>query len=176
MLVFTDVVEDGKFISCDGCIPFRQDELPDKVVKRTPEVVQHLSDAQANVVRYGRYFAEAIEAISRIRVYVFCDNIRVEIAKGRKLHAQRITLLSGPSKFNLRTFKGGHNDKLQKNSKDSKGARDTRAHKRRIPRQPKEGSQVNASQPEEVEPQTFSDPHFGGYTAKNTHSGSLEDA
>ncbi len=62
-----------------------------------------------------------------------------------------------------------------KDTKDSKGARDTRAHKRRIPRQPKEGSKVNASQPEEVKPQTSSSPRSGDYTAKNTHSGSLED-
>ena len=63
----------------------------------------------------------------------------------------------------------------KKETKDPKGARDTRANKERVPRQSKKGSQVNASQPEEVGIQASHAPRFGGYTAKNTHSGSLED-
>ncbi len=69
----------------------------------------------------------------------------------------------------------GENNGKEK-TKDSEGARDTRAHKKGIPRQSKKGNQVNASQPEEVRSQTSHDLRSGGYTAKNTHSGSLEDA
>jgi hypothetical protein len=63
-----------------------------------------------------------------------------------------------------------------KETKDSKGARDTCAHEKRVPRQSQKSNQeINASQLEEVGIQTSHAPRFGGYTAKNTHLGSLED-
>jgi len=62
-----------------------------------------------------------------------------------------------------------------KETKDSKGARNTRAHKRRVPRKPQKGNQDITSKPEEVKPQTLPDHHCGDCNAKNTHSGSLED-
>ena len=62
-----------------------------------------------------------------------------------------------------------------KETKDSQRARDTRAYKRRVRAQSKEGNQVNAPKPEEVESQALHDLRSGGYTAKNTHLGSLED-
>ena len=68
---------------------------------------------------------------------------------------------------------GDNNGK--KDTKDPQRTRDTRANEKRLPRQSKKGNQVNAPQPEEVKPQTSHALRFGGYTAKNTHSGSLED-
>jgi len=57
----------------------------------------------------------------------------------------------------------------RKETKDSQRARDTRAHKERVPRQSKKGSkveQVNASQLGEVKTQTLHDLRCGGYNAK----------
>lgn len=67
-------------------------------------------------------------------------------------------------------------DNNGKDTKDSKRARNTRANKARVPRQSKEGDQApTCSQPEEVKSQTSPVPRFGGYTAKHTRLGSLED-
>ena len=71
-----------------------------------------------------------------------------------------------------------YGEESEKEAKDAQGARDTRAHKGRIRAQSEKGSQtrqVNASKSEGVESQTSPVLHSGGYTAKNTHLGSLED-
>lgn len=61
-------------------------------------------------------------------------------------------------------------------TKDSTGTRDTRANKGRVPRKSKEGNQaLTCPQPEEVKSQTSPAPRSGGYTAKHTRLGSLED-
>ena len=69
-----------------------------------------------------------------------------------------------------------YGEKSEKETKNSKGARDTRAHKERISRKSKKGNQINASQLEEVGIRTSPDRRFGDCNAKNTHSGSPEDA
>ncbi|MFH1381417.1 MAG: hypothetical protein ABIH70_00800 [Chloroflexota bacterium] len=103
-LIFDDVVENRKLITDCGLIPLRKNELPNKMVKGTPEIIQHLSDMQTDAIGHRRYAAEAIECISRISFGLFCDNIRFEFAKGHQLHAQYVTLLSGPGKFSKWTF------------------------------------------------------------------------
>jgi len=177
-LIFRGVNEDGEFIPISRLVTSRKNQLPNKMVERTPEVIQHFSDAQTQVFGHGRYVNEAVECISRIRFELFCDTIRFGITQGYQLHAQSLTLFSGPGKFNVGTFEGGHNDTLQKDSGNSKRTRNSHSHKGRVRTQPQKGSeaeQVNAPKSEEVESQTSSDLHLGDCISKHIHSGSLED-
>jgi hypothetical protein len=64
-------------------------------------------------------------------------------------------------------------------TENTQGVRDTRAHKGRFRTKSKKDSQtkqINVPKPEEVKPQTSHARHSGGCNAKNTRSGSLEDA
>ncbi|HEY32785.1 MAG TPA: hypothetical protein G4O10_06730 [Dehalococcoidia bacterium] len=142
--VFTNSVKDGKLGSTCGFISFGEDELPDKMVKGAPEVVEHLSKSQSDIIGEGRYILEAIECISRINVLLFCDTIYIRVGEGEQLSAQSITFFSGPVQFSKRAFKGGHSDTLQENSEDSKGLRDTHTGKGGVRAQSEEGRQVIA--------------------------------
>ena len=66
----------------------------------------------------------------------------------------------------------------KKETKDSTGTRDTRAHQKRVRKEPQKGSQaqVNAPKLEEVVSGTSPVLRSGDCIAKNTRSGSLEDA
>ncbi len=121
-LIFDDVIEDGEFIAGCGLIPLRENELPNKMVEGTPEVVQHLSDTQAEVVGQRWYVAEAVDLLSCCVIDIVDDSIGFEVTEGRQIHAQCLALLCGPVKFSTRTYEGGHNDTLQKDSENTQRA------------------------------------------------------
>jgi hypothetical protein len=102
--IFGDIIEDRELVSLGRGIPFRQNKLPDEMVKRATEVVKHLSNKEFDTAWHGRYFLEAVDALSRCIIDIFGDNVRIDIAKGRQLSVQRLDVLLGPIKFSERTI------------------------------------------------------------------------
>jgi hypothetical protein len=99
LLVFGEVFENGEFIPNPRLITRRQDKFPDKVIKGTPIVVEHLPNAKTNLIGDRRHVTEAIDLISRSIVNIFGDIIEFEVTEGRQISANRIALLSGPGEF-----------------------------------------------------------------------------
>jgi hypothetical protein len=98
-IVRGDILEDWELVANRGRIPLRQNELPNEMVEGTPEIIEHLPNAQAKVIRHGRHAIEAEDLISRSIVGIFGDNIVFEVTEGRQVPAQCFTLFSGPGKF-----------------------------------------------------------------------------
>ena len=74
----------------------------------------------------------------------------------------------------------GHEYQEGTDSENTEGARDSRAHKGRVREELRQsgeaGERITVSPPEEGLTRTSPDRRLGGYTAKHTRSGSLEDA
>ncbi len=165
-----------------------KDKLPNEVVKATSEIMEKISCNESEPIIHLRERLNRYNIPRAITPYIENSVVGVLFNPDITIRFENVEVLFGPAEFRPNTCKicrsNGHilyypyGEENGKETKDSKGARNTRAHKERIPRQSKKGSkaeQVNASKPEEVKSQTLSDPRSGGYTAKNTHSGSLED-
>jgi len=179
----TFTIIDGEVDSLVKCGMSANPELPEQMVKCRTQVVADISDNKRNIVRNIFKLLKPEHMLSLIAInFNIIDNlVWVTFKKPLNQVINSLEMVSCSSEFEKTAIKRMHmlkypyGEESGQETKDSKGARDTRALKKRVPRQPKEGSQVKTSQPEEVEPQTFSDPHSGDYTAKNTHSGSPED-
>lgn len=183
--VFVDVLEDRELALIGGHVSRRQDKLPNKMVERTSEVVEHFPDEKFNPVGHRRYFSEAIaiDILSRCIINIFGDTIRIDIAEGRQLFLQRLQVLLGPVKFSERTINGRHVKQFRKESegaKDSKGFRNSNPQAQGRVRRNRKGGETHQTSsspppPEEVASRTAPSHHRGDYTAKHIHSGSLED-
>ncbi len=103
-IVFGDVDKDRELIAECELLPLRQNQLPNKMVEGTPEVVQHFPDTQAEVAGYGRHVSEAVDLISRCVIDIFGDSIEFEVVEGQQISAQSLTLFFGPVKFSKRTI------------------------------------------------------------------------
>jgi hypothetical protein len=183
MVVSGNILEDWELVASRGLIPLRKNELPNKVVEGTSEVVEHFPDAQANIIRHGRHVSETIDLISRIRFGLFCDNIGFEVTEGRQFSGQFLALFLGPVAFSERTIKGGNHEQDSSQTKDSSGIRDTYSTEGRGSRSLREGDQTNQAKVlnsppplEEVKSQTAYERHHGDCISKHTHLGSPEDA
>jgi hypothetical protein len=110
--VFTNVNKDREFIPKCGDISLRQNQLPNKMVEGTSEIVQYFPDAQTEVITHGRHIKEAVDLISRCVVDLFVDRIEIEVTEGQQITAQSIELLFSPIKFGVGTFNRSHNIKL----------------------------------------------------------------
>jgi hypothetical protein len=106
--VFVDIPKDRKLAPIGRSITLRQDELPNKMVERTSEVVENFPNEKFNPIGHGWYFSEAVDILSRFVIYIFGDTIRIDIAKGRQLSIQRLKVLLGPVKFSKGTIYGSH--------------------------------------------------------------------
>ena len=124
-LIFGDTVKDWKLISGSRDIPFGQDELPNKMVKRATEVIKYLPNEKVKPIWNGRYFVEAVDLVSRCTIDIFGDNIRIEVTEGRQLSAKYLELLCSPGKFSKGVIDGSHNKTLQKESENTQRARNT---------------------------------------------------
>ena len=178
-LIADGVVENRELISGVGGITFGQDKLPDKVVERGAGVVEHLPDKHIEASRHGRNMVEAADLISRLIIDIFGNDIGFEVTEGRDVLAKRLDMFVSPVILSNGTVQRSHYEKLQEDSEDAQGPRDSDSHERGIRGEPRQGNEasegITASKPVQVESQTAPSRH-GGYSAKHTHLGSPEDA
>lgn len=163
-------------------------ELPEQMVKSRAKVVADISDNKRNIGRNSFKLLKPENILSCIAVsFNLIDNlVWVSFEKPLNQVTHSLEMISCSAEFQKTAIKRMHmlkypyGEESEKNTKNpERGVRDTHTHKGRIRAKSKKGSQtkqVNASKPEEVESQTSHALCSGGYTAKNTHLGSLEDA
>lgn len=121
-LVAGGVFEDRELVPTIGAIPFRQDELPDKVVKGTSEVVKHFPKDDFGAGGHGWHILEAADLLSRLIIDIADNDIGFEILNGCQVPAERLDMFSGPVIFDERTFERGHAETLRgQDSGDTQG-------------------------------------------------------
>ena len=181
-LVTGGVVKDGELISLGRVIPLRQDKLPNKIVEGTSVVVEHLSDDDIDPLGHGRHILEAADLLSRVIIDIADNDIGFEVLDGQQVPFERLDVLSGPGILNQRSIEGSHGKTLRKPkySENPQESRDSCSNTGRVRDELGQGGEadegITASPPEEELAQTSPDHRLGGYTAKHTRSGSLEDA
>ncbi len=176
------IVKNRELIDITRFLTISKDKLPDQMVERRTEVMDKVTDDQSEAQIRFRNRVARYDVPGVITPYVEQANIGVYFKPDIKFRFQSVQMLFGPPEFGSNASEVGssnshmlyhpYGEESGKETKDSKGARDTRAHKGRVRAQSQEGCktrQVNASKPEEVESQTSLVPRSGGYTAKNTH-------
>jgi hypothetical protein len=142
-LIVDRVVEDGELVAVVGNLTFRQDQLPNKMVEGTTEVVEHLPDDDVNPIWHGRHMVEAADLLSRLIIDIAGNDIGFEVLEGREVSLKRLDVFSGPVILDQRPFKISHDKKLRKpDSKDPKGPRDSRAHKGRVRDELRQGDEA----------------------------------
>jgi hypothetical protein len=155
--------------------------LPGDIIESRSELVEDISNNESPFE--GDWFSHVWVANPAIifKIVLNIDSVRLAIEETSDFFVEDIKVFlrpqntaEGPSHW-LHMLQYPYGEESEKDTKDSEGARYTRAHQERVYREFGEGDQVNARPPEEVEPQASHDLRSGGYTAKNTHSGSLED-
>ena len=144
-LVSGGVLEDGELVSVIGDIPFGQNQLPDQVVERTSEVVEHLSEEHFQTDRHGRHIVEAADLLSRLVIDIAGNDIGFEILEGQEVLAQRLDMLTGPVILDERTVERSHAETLHKDdSEDPTGSRDSGSDPGGLPSQSRKGSRARA--------------------------------
>lgn len=163
-------------------------ELPEQMVKSRAKVVADISDNKRNIGRNSFKLLKPENILSCIAVsFNLIDNlVWVSFEKPLNQATHSLEMISCSAEFEKTAIKRMHmlqypygEENGRKETKDTRGTRDSHPNTRRIRAQSKKGSkaeQVNASKPVEVTLQTLSAPRFGGYTAKHIRSGRLEDA
>jgi hypothetical protein len=138
--IFGDIIEDGKLVTFIGDIPFGQDKLPNEMVKRTTEIVEHLSNKDIKTIRHWRYVTEAENLLSCLTIDIIDDDIVIHIADGRQFAIQSLEVLYAPSILSKWTIDGGcTHEQFTSETKYSQGVRDSRSHKRIVRAQLEEG-------------------------------------
>ena len=130
----------------------------------------------------GDWFLSTLDLLQQFKIIiidssVYCDlpeDVYSAIQIGQMFTSPFNPLISAIQRLHKLYYPQGE-DYGRKETKDSEGARDTRAPKGRVRTQSKKGSQVNVPKSEEVGTQTLPDLHPGDCNAKHTHLGSLED-
>ncbi len=179
----TFTITDGEINSFVETGVLDDPELPEQMVKCRTQVIANISDDKNGINGNFFPFLEPEHMLSLIVIdFNSVDNlIWVTFKKPLNQVIQNLEMISCSAEFEKRAIQRVHmlqypyGEESGKETKDSEGARDTRAHKGRIPRKSEKGDKINASQLEEVKSQASHDLHHGGCNAKNTHSGSLED-
>lgn len=164
--------------------------LIDQIVKGSPEIVNDFTNQDFNDRRNrmrrdsldGDWFLSTLDLLQQFKIIiidssVYCDlpeDVYSAIQIGQMFTSPFNPLISAIQRLHKLYYPQGE-DYGRKETKDSEGARDTRAPKGRVRTQSKKGSQVNVPKSEEVGTQTLPDLHPGDCNAKHTHLGSLED-
>jgi hypothetical protein len=175
-------IANGKLCLMTGCAGSSQVldcQLPSAIVNTSSQAISNIKSNLSPNIRDGR------------RPYIFNFPF---ILLGS--HSEGVNLIVGDSSFQgievsfrpvtlqptviqyMRRWYTFHEQKISKDTKDSKRTRNSHTNTRRVRTKSKKGNnprQITTSQPEEVTPQTSPDHHHGDYNAKNTHLGSPED-
>ena len=169
-----------------GCL---QGQLIGDMVKGRPQIDNNISDSQAVFIQGGLPDV-CPEDISRLlRIELSRDTFAVRVKNTPGLSIKHMQMMMRPLSFENGAFEWIHalycnrergQEHDQGQTEDPEGSRDSRPNTGRVHGQPQEGGkagrEVTPQPPEEVTSGTEPDHHLGGYTAKHTHSGSLEDA
>ena len=153
-------------------------KLPDNVIQDTTEIVDAISsnDAQAQWKLFPKLRFDPQKLIDSITIFLGHHFVWYAIEEPCDLSVEVVHVQLRPTKAQTVLLEVSiHGQASSTKAKNSKGARDTRAHKGRVRAQSKKGSQVNVPKSEEVGTQTLPDLHSGDCNAKHTHLGSLED-
>lgn len=168
----------------------KKSEVADQVVKSGTNVVHNVSDNQRPVVWDGDKMNMDI-VMSKCRVEVSNSSVGAFFEEPRDFSVQFLQVMICTAKFEFDADEVGHMLYSKREGQEDDHAKDTeagirnpRANKgRRVQGTGKGGGANQAAQalnsqtpPEEVASQTEHGHPLCGYTAKHTHSGSLEDA
>ncbi len=164
----------------------RTSKLPCQNIKSGTEVMNNLPNHHAPLSRKNGCIFDLYTIASSISLKLGSDSIDImfeeplkSLIQGYELALCPLNLNSWPDKsMHMLQYPQGDNNDREK-TKNSQGVRDTRTLKRRVRAKSQkdcQAEQINASQSSEVTPQTSNARRLDDYIAKNTHSGSLEDA
>lgn len=184
VLNFVDV--NRKYITPAGGLPVSQDSCQTmwssasrKLCESVPN--QRINDGMDR--RGGRL--QPPDVLEGFRIELVGDNVIFTVNEALNGIIQSATMFIRTNYFGLDSIKPGpiggiYARGFQEHSKDSEGARNSRAHKGRVRDKLRQGGEageeITGSPPEEGLTRTSPDHHPDGCIAKHTHSGNPEDA
>ena len=178
-------IEDRKLaIRFSNRMPGTNVKLVSNMVERRPQIMGEIPDHKSPT--QGEFFIPLNRIHTILPEVLLGDGIWVSLNKSPDAFLEGIQVGFSSSSFQSNAIQRVHmlqypqgESNAREEAKDSKGVRDTRTPKKRVPKESKEGQRthqaINSRQPSEVEPQTSPDRHSGDYISKHTHSGRLED-
>ena len=173
-------------------------QLPREMTKAGMQVVDDLPSQNLELVPETRGGVECPFNQIPIRIFIADQFVRVEIDNVAELSLEFAQIVTRPDEFHPwpiewvgwlpgrqgnvgRSHEVNSNHERQEDAEDPEGLRDSDTKARRLRRHSGQGSEArealnSEAPPVQVAPQSASRAQGAGYTAKRTHSGSLEDA